>query len=231
MNLTGELVAMLIDHAVLGPDQNSADLEEGCRLALEVGAASVCCKPGWLRRCAELLDGSSVLPSTVIGFPHGGQPVAVKVAEARQAIFDGGIELDMVVNIGRVRDEAWDVVTDEIRQVLAATREGGGQLKVIFENCYLDDDRKRRLCRICSELAVDFVKTSTGFGPGGATVEDIRLMRAECPGSIGVKAAGGIRDLDTLVAMVEAGATRIGASRTVELVAAAHQRFDVSGTG
>lgn len=231
MNLTGELVAMLIDHAVLGPDQVCDDLEEGCRLALEVGAASVCCKPDWLRRCAELLEGSSVLPSTVIGFPHGGQAASVKVAEVRQAISDGGIELDMVVNVGRVRDGAWDLVTDEIRQVLGATREAGGQLKVIFENCYLDDDQKRRLCRICSDLEVDFVKTSTGFGPGGATVEDIRLMRAECPGSIGVKAAGGIRDLDTLVAMVEAGATRIGASRTVELVAAAHERFDAAGAG
>ncbi len=230
MRLSGDVVAALIDHAVLGPDQGSADLEEGCRLALELGTASVCCKPDWLRRCSELLDGSAVLPSTVIGFPHGAHSTAVKLTEARTALADGGAELDMVVNVGRVREGAWDAVTDEIRGVLDVTRSEGAALKVIFETCFLDEDQVRRMCEICSRLEVDFVKTSTGFGSAGATVEHVALMRSECPESVGVKASGGIRDLDTLVAMVEAGATRIGASGTTALVAAAHERFDAVTT-
>ena len=225
VQLSGDVVAALIDHAVLGPGQGSADLEEGCRVALELGTASVCCKPDWLRRCSQLLDGSAVLPSTVIGFPHGAHSTAVKLAEVRNALSDGGAELDMVVNIGRVREGAWDTVTDEIRSVLDVTRSEGAALKVIFETCFLDEDQVRRLCEICSRLEVDFVKTSTGFGTGGATVEHVALMRSECPESVGVKASGGIRDLDTLVAMVEAGATRVGASGTTVLVAAAHERF------
>jgi len=225
VELSGDVVAALIDHAVLGPAQGSADLEEGCVLARQLGTASVCCKPAWLGRCAELLDGSSVLPGTVIGFPHGAHSQAVKLAEARQALADGGMELDMVVNVGRVRDGAWEEVTDEIRGVLDVTRTAGGVLKVIFETCFLDLDQVRRLCRICSELEVDFVKTSTGFGTAGATVEHVGLMRSECPERVGVKAAGGIRDLDTLLAMVEAGATRIGVSGSRALVSAAHERF------
>ena len=208
-----------------GPAQGSADLEEGCSVARQLGTASVCCKPAWLGRCAELLDGSAVLPSTVIGFPHGAHSTAVKLAEARQALADGGVELDMVVNVGRVRDGAWDEVGDEIRGVLDVTRTAGGVLKVIFETCFLDLEQIRQLCRICSELEVDFVKTSTGFGTAGATLEHVGLMRNECPERVGVKASGGIRDLDTLLAMVEAGATRIGASGSRALVTAAHERF------
>ncbi len=225
MQLSGDVVAALIDHAVLGPAQGSSDLEEGCGVARQLGTASVCCKPAWLSRCAELLDGSAVLPSTVIGFPHGAHSAAVKLAEARQALADGGAELDMVVNVGRVRDGAWDEVSDEIRAVLDVTRSAGGALKVIFETCFLDLDQIRRLCQICTDLEVDFVKTSTGFGTAGATVEHVELMRNECPERVGVKASGGIRDLDTLLLMVEAGATRIGASGSQALVASAHERF------
>ena len=225
VQLSGDMVAALIDHAVLGQAQGSADLEEGCAVALELGTASVCCKPAWLGRCAELLDGSAVLPSTVIGFPHGAHSTSVKLAEAQRALSDGGAELDMIVNVGRVRDGAWDEVTEEIRSILGATRTAGAALKVIFETCFLDRDQIRRLCGICSELEVDFVKTSTGFGTAGATVEHVELMRSECPERVGVKASGGIRDLDTLLAMVEAGATRIGASGSAALVRAAHERF------
>lgn len=225
LQLSGEMVAALIDHAVLGPAQGSRDLEDGCAVALKLGTASVCCKPSWLGRCAELLDGSAVLPSTVIGFPHGAHSRAVKLAEAKQALADGGLELDMVVNVGRVRDEAWDEVRDEIRSVLDETRSAGGALKVIFETCFLELDHIRQLCGICSELEVDFVKTSTGFGTAGATVEHVSLMRSECPDQVGVKASGGIRDLETLLAMVEAGATRIGASGSESLVASAHAMF------
>jgi len=229
MELSGEMVASLIDHAVLGPTQGQEDLEKACHVAVEYGVASVCCKPDWLSRCAELLDGSGVLPSTVIGFPQGGHSTRVKVSEAEQALADGGVELDMVVNVGRVLEEAWDLVREDIGEVLAVTRSRGAQLKVIFENCYLEDEHKRILCEICSGLAVDFVKTSTGFGSAGATLEDVQLMRATCPPSVGVKAAGGIRDLDSLLAMVDAGATRIGASGTVELVNECRQRCDEAG--
>jgi len=226
VQLSGDVVAALIDHAVLGPAQGAVDLERGCAVARQLGTASVCCKPDWLSRCAELLDGSPVLASTVIGFPHGGHSTSAKLAEARQALADGGAELDMVVNVGRVRDGAWDVVTEEIRSVLDVTRGAGGVLKVIFETCYLETEQIRRLCGVCSELEVDFVKTSTGFGTAGATLEHVELMRHECPERIGVKASGGIRDLDTLLSLVEAGATRIGASGSEALVAAARERFD-----
>lgn len=226
MQLSGDVVAALIDHAVLGPAQGAVDLEQGCEVARQLGTASVCCKPAWLGRCAELLDGSPVLASTVIGFPHGGHSTSAKLAEARQALADGGAELDMVVNVGRVRDGAWDDVTEEIRGVLDVTRTAGGVLKVIFETCYLETEQIRRLCGVCSELEVDFVKTSTGFGTAGATLEHVELMRHECPERIGVKASGGIRDLDTLLSLVEAGATRIGASGSEALVAAARERFD-----
>jgi len=224
VQLSGDMVAALIDHAVLGPSQGTEDLDEGCRVALELGTASLCCKPGWLRRCAEQLDGSAVLASTVIGFPHGGHHPAVKLAEARQALADGAMELDMVVNVGRIHDGAWDEVTDEIRGVLDVTRSAGGVLKVIFETCYLESHQVSRLCETCSDLEVDFVKTSTGFGAAGATVDHVRQMRAKCPESVGVKASGGIRDLDTLLAMVRAGATRIGASGSIALVQEARRR-------
>lgn len=225
MELSAEVVASLIDHAVLAPAQGQSDLDDACRVAIEYGVASVCCKPDWLSRCAELLDGSAVLPSTVIGFPHGGHSTQAKLAETRQALADGGVELDMVVNVGRVLEESWDQVRTDIGEILAMTRSHGGQLKVIFENCYLQESHKRILCEICSELEVDFVKTSTGFGASGATLADVQLMRDACPSSIGVKAAGGIHDLGDLLAMVDAGATRIGASRTVGLIDECRRRL------
>lgn len=159
-----------------------------------------------------------MLPSTVIGFPHGSNTTKVKVAEAQQAIDDGGVELDTVVNISKVLSGDWRYVGDEIRAVVENTHAGGGRVKVIFENCYLQDEHKVRLCEICGELPVDWVKTSTGFGTGGATVEDVRLMRDHCPPHVQVKAAGGIRSLDMVLSLREAGATRLGCSRTAEIL-------------
>jgi deoxyribose-phosphate aldolase len=220
-------VAKMIDHSLLNPTLTAADLEAGCRLARAYDVASVCILPYALPLCAELLRGSTVQASTTVGFPHGGQTTAVKVAETRQALADGGQELDMVVNISRVLSGQWDLVRDDIRAVLDPTHSAGQKLKVIFENCYLTDDHKIRLCVICGELGVDWVKTSTGYGSGGATIEDLKLMRKHSPASVQVKAAGGVRDLDKLLEVRELGVSRCGASRTKEMMDEARRRLNL----
>ena len=164
------------------------------------------------------MAGSDVRPSTTIGFPHGGHTTAVKLAEARQALDDGGIELDMVVNLSKVLSGDWDYVRDEIRAIVELTHGRGGKAKVIFENCYLQDDHKIRLCGICGEVRADWVKTSTGYGTGGATLDDLRLMRKHSPPDVQVKAAGGVRDLDMALAVREIGVTRFGCTRTAEIL-------------
>jgi deoxyribose-phosphate aldolase len=211
-------IAKMIDHSLLHPSMDLQQLEQGCRLALEYDVASVCIMPHYLARCAEVLAGSTVVPSTTIGFPHGGHTTEVKVAEARRALQDGGRELDMVVNISRVLSGDWDYVRADIGAVIEVTHAAGQKVKVIFENCYLQDEHKIRLCEICGELGADWVKTSTGYGTGGATVEDVKLMRAHCPAHVQVKAAGGVRDLDSLLAMRMLGVTRVGASRTKDML-------------
>ena len=218
-------IATMIDHALLSPTLTWADLEAGCRLARAYDVASVCIMPFALKRCAELLAGSTVKASTTIGFPHGANTTAVKLAETLQALEDGGEELDMVVNISQVLSGHWDSVRDEIRAVTEATHAAGQKIKVIFENCYLDDAQKIRLCEICGDLGVDWVKTSTGYGTGGATMEDLALMRKHSPANVQVKAAGGVRDLDTLLAMRNLGVTRCGTSRTHEILDEANRRL------
>ena len=218
-------LAGMIDHSLLNPTLREADLEAGCHLAVEYEVASVCILPYFLRRCAALLDGSAVRPSTTIGFPHGGHATGVKLAEARQALADGGRELDMVVNISQVLSGAWAYVREDIRAVLDATHAAGQKLKVIFETAYLQDEHKIALCEICGELGADWVKTSTGYAPGGATLEDLRLMRRHSPPRVQVKAAGGVRDLDALLAVRAAGATRCGASRTKDILDEARRRL------
>jgi len=212
-------IAKLIDHSLLQPAMRVPELEAGIRLAQQYNVASVCILPYYLRRCSELLQGSDVLPSTVIGFPHGSNTTQVKVAEAQQAMDDGGRELDMVVNVGKVLNGDWQYVCDEVGAVVEMTHHRGGKVKLIFENCYLQEEQKVRLCEICGELRVDWAKTSTGFGAGGATVEDVLLMRKNCPPHVQVKAAGGIRDLATALRLHEAGATRLGCSKTAEIIA------------
>jgi len=207
MDYTYRDIAKMIDHSLLNPVLTDAELEAGCRLAREYDVASVCIKPYYLKRCAELLAGSDVRPSTTIGFPHGGHTTAIKVAEAKQALDDGGIELDMVVNIGKVLSGDWDYVRDDIRAVVEVTHERGGIVKVIFENCYLQDEHKIRLCVICAAVGADFVKTSTGVAAGGATIEDLKLMRRHSPPHVQVKAAGGIRTLDALLEVRAIGVT------------------------
>lgn len=211
-------LAKMIDHALLVPSLTWDELEVGCRLALAYDVASVCIMPHALARCAQLLAGSTVRASTTIGFPHGGQTTDAKVAEARRALADGGEELDMVVNISRVLSDHWAYVRDDVRAVTEEVHGAGKTIKVIFENCYLDDGRKRRLCEIAGDLGCDWVKTSTGFGSGGATEADVALMRRHAAPHVQVKAAGGIRDLDGLLRMRDLGCTRCGSSRTREIL-------------
>lgn len=218
-------VAKMIDHSLLNPTLTWRQLEDGCRLARAYDAASVCIMPYALKRCVELLSGSTVKASTTIGFPHGGHVTAIKAAEAERALADGGEELDMVVNISKVLSGDWDYVRDDIRAVIEPTHAAGQKVKVIFENCYLKDDHKIRLCEICGEVRADWVKTSTGYGSGGATIEDLKLMRKHSPEWVQVKAAGGVRDLDKLLEVRALGVSRCGASRTAEMMDEARRRL------
>lgn len=225
MSYTYHDIAKMIDHSLLNPALSAADLEAGCRLALDYDVASVCIMPYALPRCAELLRGSTVKASTTIGFPHGGHATAIKRAEAEQALADGGQELDMVVNISQVLSGNWDYVRRDLAAVIETVHAAGQKVKVIFENCYLQDEHKIRLCAICRELQADWVKTSTGYGSGGATLADLKLMVQHAPPPVQVKAAGGIRDLDSLLEVRALGVTRVGASRTREMLDECRRRL------
>ncbi|HQK94499.1 MAG TPA: deoxyribose-phosphate aldolase [Armatimonadota bacterium] len=218
----------MIDHSLLGPALTDAELTAGCELAARYRVATVCIKPYFVSRSVELLDGSGVKPTTTIGFPHGGHATAIKVAEAAQAMDDGALELDMVVNVGRVLSEDWGFVRSDIGAVADAAHARGVLLKVIFENCFLHDTHKIRLCEICGEVRADFVKTSTGYGEGGATLHDLRLMRENSPAHVQIKAAGGVRTLDGLLAVREVGVTRVGASRTADILDECRQRLGIA---
>jgi len=221
----------MIDHSLLNPIFKADDMEKGIRLALEHDVASVCILPYYLKRCAGLLQGSDVKASTTIGFPHGGHTTAIKVAEARQALADGGEELDMVVNISAVLSGDWDYVRRDIAAVIGPTHDAGRRVKVIFENAYLDNAQKIRLCEICGELRADWVKTSTGYAPSGATLDDLRLMRLHSPAHVQVKAAGGVRDLDMALAVRVVGATRFGCTRTADILSELRRRLAAEKTG
>ena len=218
MDYTYEDVAKMIDHSLLNPTLTTADLDAGIELVLAYNVASVCILPYYLKTCAGRLAGSTVQASTTIGFPHGGHTTAVKRAEAERALADGCQELDMVVNISQVKSGDWDYVKHDIGAVIEVAHAAGQKVKVIFENCYLSEDQKIRLCRICGECNADWVKTSTGYGTGGATRDDLKLMRANSPDHVQVKAAGGVRDLDCLFEVRELGVTRVGASRTQDIL-------------
>jgi len=218
MDYTYDDIAKMIDHSLLNPVFTVEELEQGIQVALDYHVASVCIMPYYLRRCADRLRGSTVKASTTIGFPHGGHATAVKRAEAMQALDDGGEELDCVVNISKVLSGDWDYVRAEIKSLVDLVHDRGQKVKVIFENCYLNDPQKIRLCEICGELRADWVKTSTGYGTGGATIEDLQLMRKHAPPHVQVKAAGGVRDLDKLLAVRALGVTRVGCTRTAEVL-------------
>lgn len=228
MSWTYDDLAKMIDHSLLRPMLTQDELEAGCQLAREYCVASVCILPYAVERCARVLAGSPVAASTVIGFPHGAHATRVKAFEAEQALAAGAVELDMVVNVSKVRSGDWRYVRDDVRAVLEPTHARGAKLKVIFENCYLDDAQKIRLCEICGELSVDWVKTSTGFGTSGATDEDLILMRKHAPAHVQVKAAGGVRDLDRLLRVREIGCTRCGATATKVILDEAKRRLGIA---
>ena len=207
-------IAKMLDHSLLQPVLTDAELEQGCRIAREYQVASVCIKPYAVRLAAKLLAGSAVAVGTTIGFPHGGHTTAIKDAEAKEALNDGARELDMVVNIGKVLSKDWRYVADDIRAVVEAAHARQALVKVIFENCFLTDEHKEQLCRICGEVGADYVKTSTGYGSAGALDEDLRLMRRCSPPHVKVKAAGGVKTLDRLLAVRALGVSRVGATAT-----------------
>ena len=215
-----EAIAKMIDHSLLNPSLTDVALEEGCALAIRYNVASVCIVPYYLARCAKVLTGTTVRASTTIGFPHGGHTTAIKLAEARQALKDGGQELDAVVNISKVRSGDWQYVRDELAALADATHAG-----VIFENAYLDDDAKIHLCDICAEIGADWVKTSTGYAPSGATLPDLELMRKHSPARVQVKAAGGVRNLDALLAIRAIGVSRVGTSNTQAILEECRMRL------
>ena len=218
IDLTYDLIAKRIDHSLLQPTLTEEELEAGCRTAAEYGVASVCIKPFAVALASRLLRGTGVEVGTTIGFPHGGHATSVKVFESKQAILDGATELDMVVNIGQVLGGHWAAVAADVEAVVETAHERDAIVKVIFENCFLNDEQKVRLCRICGEIGADYVKTSTGYGSSGATREDLILMRKASPQRVKLKAAGGVRTLDQAIEVVELGCDRFGASKTAEIL-------------
>jgi deoxyribose-phosphate aldolase len=235
MTATLHDLAKMIDHSLLHPTMTDRDLEDGCRLARKHDVASVCIKPYAAALARDLLAGSDVLVCTVIGFPHGGNRPDIKVSEAEAALEDGATELDMVINIGKALSGDWDYVAGEIKAINAVATRGGAIVKVIFETDYLTrDEDKIRLCRICSDIGVAFVKTSTGYGfvrgadgkysYAGATDHDLALMRRECAPAVQVKAAGGVRTLDDLLRVRALGVTRVGATATEAILNEARAR-------
>ena len=225
MRLTPQDIANMLDHSTLQPYLTDEDVRKACELALRYHTASVCARPCDMPLVASMLQGSGVKVCTVIGFPHGAHRTAIKVAEARQALEDGCDELDMVINIGKLLAGDEDYVRQEIAQVVQVAHDAGALVKVILETCYLTDEQKVLACRLSEEAGADFVKTSTGYGSKGCTIEDLRLMRRSVSPRVQVKGSGGIRDLDTVLSARAAGATRCGVSATAAIMAEAEKRY------
>ncbi|HEY8847329.1 MAG TPA: deoxyribose-phosphate aldolase [Candidatus Limnocylindrales bacterium] len=216
--LTERQIAKAIDHSLLRPELDDAFVEAGCRLAAEYDVASVCVRPVDVRRAKAILDGTDVKVGTVIGFPHGSSTTATKVYEAQRALDDGATELDMVIDIGALKSGRDEDVRHDIAAVVAVGHAGGAIVKVILENAYLTDDEKVRGSRLTEAAGADFVKTSTGFAPSGATHEDLALMRRTVSPHVQVKAAGGVRTLDALIDVMNLGVTRVGATATKVII-------------
>lgn len=229
-------LAKMIDHSILHPTFTDEDLKRECEIAVKYNVASVCVKPYAVKQAAEYIKGSSVFTGCVIGFPHGNSKTDVKVFEADQACKDGAVEIDMVVNIGKVLGEDWVYVEQEIAAINDTVKKHNAKIKVIFENDYLKEDKfKIKLCEICSKVGVDWVKTSSGYGftkdedgkysYDGATEYDLKLMRKHAAPEVQVKAAGGVRTLDDLIKVQELGCTRSGATATIQILTDAKERF------
>ena len=217
-------ISKLIDHSLLVPTLTRRQIEDGLETAIAYDVASVCIMPAFHKRCVERLAGTGVLPSSTVGFPHGANATETKLDEARRLVDEGCAELDMVVSIASVLSDDHGSVEREIAGVVEIAHAANRKVKVIFENCYLRDEHKVRLCQICCDVGADWVKTSTGFGTGGATLEDLRLMLDNVRPPVQVKAAGGIRDYDSLIKVMEMGVTRVGSSRTGDLLGPARSK-------
>lgn len=217
MKKTKAELAGMIDHTNLKAFATREDFQKLCDEAREYGFKSVAINSYPIAMCAEMLEGTDVLPGAALSFPLGQTTIAVKVAEAKDAVANGAGEFDYVCNVGKVKEHDWDYIADEMRQMVAVAREAGICCKVILETCYLTDEEIVGVCKVAREVKPDFVKTSTGFGTAGAKVEHVRLMKETVGDEVQVKAAGGIRDLDTALAMIEAGATRLGTSSGIKI--------------
>ena len=214
----GADVARLIDHTLLKPDATQDQIAQLCYEARKYGFAAVCVNPSYVKLCSQLLKGTPVQVCTVVGFPLGATPPEVKAYEAQQALDDGATEVDMVINVGALKSKDYALVERDIATVARTSHSGGAILKVIIEAALLTDEEKVIACQLAKTAGADYVKTSTGFGPGGATVHDVELMRRAVGPEMGIKAAGGIRTYEDTKAMVAAGATRIGASAGVKIL-------------
>jgi deoxyribose-phosphate aldolase len=217
---TYEGLAKMIDHSLVRPELTEGDIVEGCRLAKSYHVASVSVRPSDVDAAVRELDGSDVAVGSVAGFPHGSSTTGTKLYEARDLLRRGAKEIDMVLNIGKLRSRAFQYIETELLQMAEACHQQGAILKVIFENAYLTDELKIVACRICNRAGVDFAKTSTGFAPTGYTLEDLRLMRKHLPADIGIKAASGVRSLETALEVYEAGCSRFGATKTAPILEA-----------
>lgn len=228
--MTEEIISLskMIDHSLLHPTMTAKDLEDGCKLAMKYNVASVCVKPYAVYETKKILSKSDVKIGTVIGFPHGNSKISVKVEEAKQACYDGADEIDMVINIGKALEKDFIYIEKEIREINNEVKKRNSILKVIFENDYLDNDTIKELCRICSFIKVDYIKTSTGYGfvkqpcgnysYDGATESDLKLMHKNLNGNVEVKAAGGIRTLEDLLFVKSIGVTRVGCTNTEQII-------------
>lgn len=226
MSISLEIIAKTLDHSTLQPFLTEEDIIKGCDIALEYNTATVCARPGDMPLVVKRLEGSSVLPCTVIGFPHGAHHMSVKCFEAEKALDDGCRELDMVLNIGKMLHGDTAYVQEEIQKLAEMAHNRDAILKVILETCYLNDEQKRIACRLSEAAGADFVKTSTGYGSAGATVKDVQLMRETVSEKVRVKASGGIRTLDMVLACRNAGAVRCGVSATVKIMEEAKERLE-----
>ncbi|KAI7863837.1 deoxyribose-phosphate aldolase [Spinellus fusiger] len=218
--LTYKQLSKVFDHAVLKPEQTKADVIEGCRLAVEYDAKSICVKPCDVKQAAALLADTDVLVGTVVSFPHGNSPTPVKVAEALQAVEDGAIEVDVVINIGHLKSGLYDECEQEIKTIIDVCTSKNSEVvfKIIFENAYLTQEEIVKACQLSVAAGAHFVKTSTGFASSGATYEDVALMRASVPAHVQVKASGGIKSLDQVIALLQKGVTRCGSSSTGQIM-------------
>ncbi len=211
-------LAYYFDHTYLKPFATTKELYQLCDEAKDLGCHMVAINSSPVKMCREYLGDSKVHVGAAIGFPLGQQTIASKVFETKDALDNGADEIDYVINIGEAKMHNWKYLEDEMRQIVELVHSYGREVKVIFENCYLEDEEKVELCHIAKKVGPDFIKTSTGFGTGGATLEDVRLMKKEVGDIVKVKAAGGIRDLKTCLSMIEAGASRIGTSSSVKII-------------